>query len=413
MKKKITKLITDKSFIELVGLINEPNYYKINGISQSERVHSHFWSWILDANGSHNLNDFSFNKLFTLLLQDDIFKSNNTTINDFFPYKKLETSTTTPNENNKKEYSVNNVGRFDIYSELSVVDYNNKHIDISVLIEMKIGDSTKKEQSNKYAEWQLENKKDHKKILIYFIPGSKLIENSEKSVGDERWNVISYQQLYDNILLPTLNHKSLSSHAKNVVIEYIKNLKTTIDGFKLATTQEEKLLINNIYEEHNEILEKIISVLELKNRNTEEKNLIFSIYENHKEVFDNIFTILDSEKKLIFQKNETNRKNGNFSVMFNNEIFDGQSSRELLEKILIYLVDNDLIKYFTLPWGTGSKRYILSTSDNAFHINGNTFFSKIEYKNYVIETHNDREKTRNVINDISKNLNVEWKLIEY
>jgi len=386
MKEEILQLVSDPAFINLQNLIDEPNLFKIVGRTHTERWHSAFWGWLLDIHGSHNLQDYTYTRLFTLLTKNEVFKPlTEPTINNFFPYKKIQDSDTRPNEIDGREVSIDSVGRFDIYSELKVLNIADQVKSVSVLIEMKIDSKIKSEQSVKYADWQNENKKNHEKILIYFIPNDYLNENSQKTVGDNRWYCLSYQLLHDNLLIPILNHPSLSSTARLIVEQYIKNMRLTNKGIKMATTQEEKELISFIYEKYQNVFENIFEVLELENK---------------------------IEDPVISKTSNSGRNKGTISCKFDNRKIDGKSGPDILKNVLKYVVDKGLITQIPLPWGTGTQRYILSKSDEAIHPNGRDFFSPVEYKNYVIETHLDRNRTMKVISHIAEKLNLNYELIE-
>lgn len=385
MKEKILQLISDPFFIKLQNLINEPNMFKIVGRTHTERWHSAFWGWLLDVNGSHNLNDYPITRLFTLLTKSEVFKPDEQNIISFFPYKKLTISETRPNEIDGSEVSIETVGRFDIYIELEVKNINDKDKKVSIIIELKIDSKIKAEQSKRYADWQFENKTAYDKILIYFIPDEYLNENSRKTVGDNRWFCLSYQLLHDNLLIPILNHPSLSLTAKLIIEQYVKNMRLTNKGIKMATTQEERDLINFIYEKYQSVFENIFEVLELENK---------------------------IEEPILSKAPRSGRNRGKIIFEFDNNKYEGRSGADALEKVLKYIVDNDKIKQIPLPWGTGTQRYILAYSSNPVHPNGRDFFYPVEYNNFIIETHWDRNRTMKIISDIAKKINVDYNLIE-
>lgn len=384
MKEKILQLELDPAFIQLQNLIEEPNIFKIAGRTHTERWHSAFWGWLFDKNGTHNLDDYVYKRLFALLSSNDVLKPAEQIIDNFFPYKELEHFESSPNEKEGTEKSIKDVGRFDIYSELTVLNSNEQVKKVSVIVEMKIASKIKSEQSIKYADWQNSNKKEFEKILIYFMPNDYLNEDSHETVGDKRWYCISYQLLHDNLLIPVLNHPSLSETAKLAVEQYVKNMRQTNKGLKMATTQLERKLIKDIYEK----------------------------YQN---VFETMFEVLQSEN-IIDEPNVTpssfSRNRGKIAFIFDNKKIEGKSGPDVLKMVLEYIVDSNIINQIPLPWGTGTQRYVLSHSKDAVHPNGRDFFFPVKYGKYVIETHWDRNRTMKVISDIAKKVNVNYNLIE-
>ena len=353
MRHRVMHFISDPSFIKLQDLISAANFFKIVGRTHTERWHSAFWGWLLDKDGSHNLGDYIISKLFALLTRSDVFQSSIPDINSLIPFKELISCYTRPNEVDGSEVTVGSVGRVDIYIELILKNIENVAHNVSVIIEMKIDSKIDSRQCKKYANWQELYKSDFKKILIYFLPTETLNENSANTVGDERWYCVTYQSLHDHILLPVLEHPFLSSNGKLIIDQYIKNLRLTNKGVKMATTQEERILVNYIYENYQDVIETILSVL-----NSEDK----------------INGYVPSSI------NGNGRSNGKICCKINDHLLEGKSGPDLLQKCLIYLVDNSKIEQMTLPWGTGRMRYVLTNIDPPRHPNGKDFFAPIEYK---------------------------------
>ena len=386
MKEKLLTLISDPNFIKLQNLINEPNFYKIVGRTHTERWHSSFWGWLLDISGSHNLEDYAISRLFTLLISAKVLPAKDLDVTSIFPYKKIEKIETRPNEQDNTEVSVKlndgSKGHFDIFIDMQVINIKDEKKKIVIIIELKVDARITAEQSKKYGDWLHKTHPNNRKYLLYFLPEASLNKNSLNTVGDDRWNCLSYQLLHDNLLIPILQHPSLSVTARSIIEQYVKNMRITNRGIKMATTQEEKDLVNYLYDKYAD-------------------------------VFDNIFQVLSAdEKNPASYVLPQGRGKGNIKVKLDNLDFKGKGGADLLKNILHYLVDSQKIVGIPLPWGLSSQRYILTNQNPPVHPNGKDFFAPIEYKTYVIETNMDRSRAVKVISDIADYLNLEFELVE-
>ena len=151
-------------------MLSEPNIFKIVGRTHYERWHSCFWGWILDANGSHLLSDYSLVRLLFLLLDDTCLKAKNhdgIKLWDILPTVRFSDVEVTPNENISNETSVTGVGRFDIFITAKFTDGLEHHGNINVIIELKIDSKSNGQQSMKYADWLLANHPGDINLLSY------------------------------------------------------------------------------------------------------------------------------------------------------------------------------------------------------------------------------------------------------
>jgi|TARA_B100001971_G_scaffold152492_1_gene141727 hypothetical protein len=341
---KLLKLISDPSFLKFQSMINEPNIFKIIGRTHLERAHSNFWGWLIDPNGSHKLGSFVIQKILLQLIDKSTLPSSKISIGylkSILPKLYLDDLEVSPNEFNPKEKNITDVGRFDIYATgQSKLDEKN----IIILFELKIDSPIRKTQSEKYLNWLFSNFENEITIPIYFLP--ILGSDSKATVGDDRWFCISYQKLHDSILIPVLNHPDLNKMAKDFIDQYLKTLRTTYKGIKMAIT-------------------------------TEERELATSIYEKHAEAIDSLIEILSDNDIIDFGSSElssSGRGSGKISIEINKNVLEGNSVSDLYRNVLKYLVDEKFINKIVMPWGTGKKRYLITNDREPIHPSGRQFF---------------------------------------
>jgi hypothetical protein len=298
------------------------------------------------------------------------------------PIIRFENIEVTPNEFLSSEISVKDLGRFDIFL---TADYRNSYGEscrLNILFELKIDSNIDASQSKKYADWLFQNHLGETNILIYILP--KLLTDSRSTVGDPRWYCMDYQLINDKILLPILEHPNLNHKVQPFIIQYVKNLKVRYKGVKMAITNEEK-------------------------------RLAVELYEKYSDVFDSIFDALQEANVLEYSTSDIpvkGRHSGRLAVKVNGKIFEADTVRILLKNILVYLVDEGLVKKIPLPWGFGTSRYILTNEAEPVHPNGRSFFYPETYKSYTIETHFARERALVVLDYLTKKLEIEYEPVD-
>jgi hypothetical protein len=367
-------------------MLSEPNIFKIVGRTHYERWHSCFWGWILDANGSHLLSDYSLVRLLFLLLDDTCLKAKNhdgIKLWDILPTVRFSDVEVTPNENISNETSVTGVGRFDIFITAKFTDGLEHHGNINVIIELKIDSKSNGQQSMKYADWLLANHPDDINLLIYLTP--KLLETAKATTGDDRWYCLDYQLLNDKLLLLLLDHPRLNEKVKPFIVQYVKNLKIRYRGIKMAITNEEK-------------------------------RMAVALYEKYSDVFDSIYDALVSTGTIDYSLSDIvpgrGRNSGRIAVKINGRVFSNETLRQLIEDVLKYLVDKNLLVKLPMPWGTSSQRYIITNEEPSVHPNGKDFFYPVKYNEYTMESHYARDRGLQVLGNLCAKLELDYERIE-
>ncbi len=378
-------LLSEPAFIKFTNLLGEPNIFRIVGRCHYERWHSCFWGWLLDAEGTHLLSTYVLKRFLLLLFDERCLKAEGHAIRkiiNLLPTIEFTNVEVSPNEYAPSETSVKDVGRFDIFLTAEYNSAKGKQEKLNIIFELKIDSPVDGKQSQRYADWLQKQHCNDNNLLIYIVP--KLLSDSKATAGDERWYCIDYQLLHDKLLVPVIDHPNLNEKAKPFIIQYIKNLKTTYKGIKMAITEQEKSLARELYDRYTD-------------------------------VFDSIFDALQAEGVIDYTPADLparGRETGKIAVKVDGRVFEGEMLRTLYEKILKYIVDKGYISKIALPWGTGRSRYIISNEKNPRHPNGRDFFNPVWCEGYAMESHYSRQRGLAVLDSLCKKLEIEYEPID-
>ncbi|MCA9949776.1 MAG: PD-(D/E)XK nuclease family protein [Anaerolineales bacterium] len=383
--RRLLGLLSDPVFIRYTNILGEPNFFTIVGRSHFERWHSCFIGWLLDSNGTHLLSDYVIKRLLLLLLDDRCLKPSGQAVAaliQILPTLEFESLEVVPNENNSTEIHVGNVGRFDIYATGKLSNSDGNFQNINIVIELKIDSKIRGDQSQKYADWLIKNYPDDLNILIYLLPN--LLTTPKATVGDARWFCLDYQILHDRLLLPILGHPNLNERVKPFIIQYIKNLSVRYRGIKMAITDEEK-------------------------------QLAITLYDKYRDVFDSIFDALQSASVIeesVSGADSTGRLYDKMAVKIDEKIFVGVDVKDLFKQVLEYLVDTNKLSNFKFPWGTSTKRYIVTNVEPPIHPSGRNFFVPVGYEGFTMEAHYSRNRAIKVLDSLCTYIQLEFELVE-
>lgn len=333
------------------SLVCKPNLFKIVARTHTETWHSMFLGWLLDPSGSHGLKDFSLKRLLVALtnpiLQEKQFNKAST-IAKIAAVGELQNALVIPNEDSQKEFSCS-AGRIDVLIREITCD---GEADTVILIEQKVHAAVDKAQCKKYADWLYESYPEQNKILLMLTPSDRLGATIEETTGDDRWNAIDYQTLHDIILLPIIRSPHLSALTLPLIEQYIDVLRVPSNGRKLAVTEEEK-------------------------------ELALELYAKHKDAFEAILEALGGNVDI---KGATALKETPvYEITINNTLLKGATVTEFYEKILKFIVDNNIATTENVPYETSTKRYLIAKQPH--HQRENPFRVPIEYKGYFMEGH--------------------------
>lgn len=338
IRDEIIKFKNDPDFQKLENLYYSKSFSEILGVSRRELSHSGFLAWLLGNLESHNLGEFSIKKFLDIITKfsnDKLKKSNSDLFNAFvtedYSIEKLFI---------KSEHVIKNVGRIDIYIELTLlIGGNTRHI--RIIIENKVGSKENNDQTNSYYKYfnSIQNE-DNVTIYVYLTPISThdLIELLEPECNCKEFIQINYQSIVDYLIEPALN-QNISPRTENILTEYLKSLSQPSiseesDGNKqeliMALGNEERKLLSSFWEKNQKLILASLYA-------------ISSDPEQEKDTRDSIRGALDSLS--------SDKDRSTYNIKYNGEMFNSNFKKSdigLQTVNLLHakgLIDDNTIKY--------------------------------------------------------------------
>ena len=354
-------LVSDPDFVRLDALAAEPNFFSIVGRAHFERWHSAFLAWLLDPLGSHLTRTFPLIRL--LLAAGESVRTGQASVDALHQLASADLLSVevSPSEVSPVERSVNGVGRFDIFATGSCLPIGGQARRFNLLVEIKIDSQPDAVQADRYAQWLSDSHPNDINVLIYLSP------NNQRSLQIDpqlQWLHVSFQEMHDKVLLPTLQHPALNSLAVPFLAQYVKNLRHAHRGQRMALTSDQRRIALALYERHHRVFDELLEVL------TAEGIAIASVPSDA----------------------SVGRRKGRIAVRIDSQLFEESTVAGLFGAVLKVLADGGRLGRLPLPWGDTSTRYLLTNRSPPEHPNGRPFFYPIRHGEYTIETHYSRER---------------------
>jgi hypothetical protein len=208
LRSGLTRLVLDPQFAEFERLANRPNLFRIVGRTHTETWHSMLLGWLLDPSGSHALGDFALRRLLLAAADDSAFAPDDVrpAVMSVAAFGDFDDAKVLPNERNPKEEVVKvgeKSGRLDVLVS-GIKSARGASSDVMVIIEQKVFAPPDSEQCRLYMSWLEHHHAGKLHIPILLAP----IEDpdDESPIDDDRWFVLDYQSLHDDVLVPALEH---------------------------------------------------------------------------------------------------------------------------------------------------------------------------------------------------------------
>lgn len=262
IRDEIIKFKNDADFQKLENFYYSKSFSEILGVSRREISHSGFLAWLLGNLESHNLGEFPIKKFLDIVLKfsnDKLKLKHSDLFNSFVTEDYLIERLFI-----KPEYSIKNVGRLDIYIELTLL-IAGKTKNIKLVIENKVESKENNDQTNSYFNYFNPTENSENIIIyVYLTPIStlELIELSEPECNCKEFIQINYQSIVDYLIEPALN-QNISSRTQNILTEYLKSLSQPsideeADGHKkeliMALGNEERKLLSSFWEKNQKLI---------------------------------------------------------------------------------------------------------------------------------------------------------------
>jgi hypothetical protein len=262
IRDEIIKFKNDPDFQKLENFYYSKSFSEILGVSRREISHSGFLAWLLGNLESHNLGEFPIKKFLDIILKfsNDKLKSKhsdlfNSFVTEDYSIERLFI---------KSEYAIKNVGRLDIYIELTLL-IAGKTKNIKLVIENKVESRENNDQTNSYFNFFNPTENDENIVIyVYLTPIStlELIELTEPECNCKAFIQINYQSIVDYLIEPALN-QNISTRTQNILTEYLKSLSQPsideeADGHKqeliMALGNEERKLLSSFWEKNQKLI---------------------------------------------------------------------------------------------------------------------------------------------------------------
>ena len=307
LKRMLYELTVDKDFVALKFLIDRPNVFHVVGATHLETWHSRFLSWLLNPTERHMLGYYPFQRFLMIVAEsadeniDDITDIAMLNVNQFQNPEVIAEKDINKLEVYEAEEELernDEKGRLDVFFKVNIVGENeNANVQKLILaVEQKVYAKVDVNQCNKYLRKFEETFKEDKFLLVALVPKSQMKESNEETFGSLKWIGVDYQQLVDFVLMPCLENPDLNSYAKPIIQQYVDALRMPYKNKreKLATIEEERLLVRSIYDRFEDVINAITKIS--NEEDSDERNYVKTVVtETYGDVFRTIRWVLDEE----------------------------------------------------------------------------------------------------------------------
>ncbi len=354
--------VSDPAFLQMSRSAELPSLFRIVGREHFERWHSAFLGWLLDPSGSHLTRQYPLSRLL-IAAQRAASRGGSAAVQiERLAFAKVLEAAVFPNEFAPAERGVNGVGRFDVFVAGTCEPLGDTTRRFNVLIEMKIDSPNDRDQMSRYASWLDSAHADDINVAVFLsrdANGSRAIDPAA------RWAHLSFQDLHDLVLVPTAEHPAINPLARTLVAEYVKNLRHTSRGTRMALTFEQRQIALGLYERHAAAFDELIEVL----------------------IDEGVIVTPNSKIRAV-----EGRAKGRIAVRIGGVLLEERTLAALFRSALTHLVANHWLDKLPLPWGDTATRYLVSNQSPAEHPNGRSFFYPVEHGGYIMESHFSRER---------------------
>lgn len=262
----IDRLLVDRNFLELKTILKSANanLFSIVAASHREMWHSAFLKWVLSPKEHEGIGLGSFPLecfLRALVLctenpeKELVDRLSFEWIVRTAPHFRFECEASRRGLTSLRKKKGR--ARIDLLGEviLESDDPDERKVLDRIIIENKINASETGDQTEAYYSWAVESR-DSVECLDLFV---FLTPRADDKPKNSKFLVFSYQQLYDHVLKPVLEHPGLGKESRMLLDHYAINLALPFAGGKpMANTYKE--ICSALYKEHQEILDLVFTV---------------------------------------------------------------------------------------------------------------------------------------------------------
>lgn len=267
--------INSKALLKIMAMQNEVTLLDIVGKRDSESVHTSMLAWILSTPEFMNIPQPPALLMSQLVISKGV-KDNELTVG-LECLKSIYGTPLSLDVNVSTEWTFKNKKRIDICVEMNINDANK----IRLWIENKLYTSAGYKQLENYYDsvQELADRNDFCNLFIFLSPG---IGNQP---DHNAFIHITYQDLYDRVLLPLLDQLGDKADSKSVryLNEYIATLESIDNTFNpLVKSMEYSECLKEIYDNYSDLFIAAIS----DNGTEDEKKAVNEISRNFEIIFN-------------------------------------------------------------------------------------------------------------------------------
>ncbi|EJQ53355.1 TPA: PD-(D/E)XK nuclease family protein [Bacillus thuringiensis] len=263
LKTQLNKLISDPDFLRLQESFEKESLFQLLGFGHRETMHSSFISWLLSPMSSLNLGTFPL-KRFLYYISEENISSKKTSFNfaliesdPSLKLEELEVATEVAESVVIPETNQELRARFDLYMT---------NDSMRIIVENKVLARENKDQTETYTKILKQMEESYQyELKVFLSPDATIKPKCPEFIQ------IDYQGLYDFVILPCVNHPKITTANKNILEEYIHNLRMVYKGVNKPMARVNDELCVAIYDKYKDVLDEIFDAV--KNETPEERKV--------------------------------------------------------------------------------------------------------------------------------------------
>lgn len=258
---RLNALLADPNFLRLKHREERFNLFKVLGTSHTEQWHSAFLRWLLDPGADHGLGEFPLKRFLVGVVLRGVGRENVRRLPSIGDIERMDLrgiSLTTEAPIGSRS-TKDGLRWLDIYGCLGRTGRKDEAQDtpfLQLLIENKVNSSEAEGQTHAYAKWG-ESQGCEISFYVYLTR-----RNADPS-KNKNFVQFTYQDLMDEVLMPSLGHPLLDADSRILLEHYMDNLTSTASSTASGTplAQGDKDLCAEIYKVHERVLEEIFRAI--------------------------------------------------------------------------------------------------------------------------------------------------------
>lgn len=287
LKSLLNQLISDPDFLRLRESFEKESLFQLLGFGHRETMHSAFISWLLSPTSSLNLGSFPLKRFLYYICEEnitntktaidfDLIESDELDLDSMEVATEVSASAVDPETNQKLN------ARFDLYLTNELV---------RIIVENKVLSRENKDQTETYTKI-LKNLDDSYtyEVKVFLSPDATIQPKCPEFIQ------VDYQGLYDFVIAPCLHHPKISATNKNLLEEYVHNLRMVYRGVNKPMAKVNDELCIAIYNKYKDVLDEIFDAV--KNETPEKRKVKTSSPARKSNIsWNEVYTRLSEEEK--------------------------------------------------------------------------------------------------------------------